>query len=170
MKLYEIDERLAEIISRLEPDEETGEVICDDELLSEMEALGIEKKRILTYLAQEVLNTRSDAAALKAEEKRLAKRRRSIENREERLMAILERECCGEKKTDLGVAIARNNTRPVTEVTDRRAAIECLLAEHPECVKYPEPEVRKDSVKQLIQNGVDVPGVRLVDNTTFSLK
>lgn len=169
MKLYEIDERLAELFSRLEPDEETGEIICDEELLHEMEALGMERQRMLTYLAQEVLNTRSDAAALKAEEERLAKRRKSIENREKRLMWVLQYECGG-VKTDLGVAVGRYTSRQVTEITDTQAAVEYLEQKHPECVKHPDPEVRKDAVKKLIQNGFDVPGVQLAENITFSLR
>jgi len=169
MKLYEIDERLAELLSLLEPDPDTGEVICDDELLAEMEALGIERKRIMTYLAQEVLNTRSDAVALKAEEDRLAKRRKSLENREKRLMAILERECGGER-TDFGVAVGRYKPSVSTEITDSKAAVEYLTAAHPECLKYPDPEIRKDPVKRLIQSGENIPGVRLAENITFSLR
>ncbi|WP_068540660.1 siphovirus Gp157 family protein [Olegusella massiliensis] len=75
MKLYEINQQIAELIDRIDIDCETGEIgESTDEVLKELDALEMERTDILTYLAKLVLNTRSDVAALKAEEARLKER------------------------------------------------------------------------------------------------
>lgn len=170
MKLYEIDEKLSELLARLDPNPETGEVVCDDELLKELEALGMERMRVLTYLAQEVLNTRSDATALKAEEVRLATRRKTLESRTDRLMAILAKECGGEK-TDFGVAVGSYRKTTSVEVTDIAAACD-YLNEHGlfACIRIKAPEIEKAAVKQLLLSGQDIPGISLAESKSFSLK
>lgn len=68
MKLYEVNEALETLLMLLEPDPETGEVTADfDSVLADINALQMEKSRILEYLAKLVLNCRSDVAAIKAE-------------------------------------------------------------------------------------------------------
>ena len=69
MKLYEINEEIARLTDTLLVDEETGEIVGDtEEFCNQLEALNMEKKRILEYLAKLVLNTRSDVEALKTED------------------------------------------------------------------------------------------------------
>ena len=104
MKLYEINAEILRLTDAIEFNEETGEILGDaDELLTQLNALQMEKKSILEWLAKLVLNLRSESASLKAEEQRLKARRERISAKEDRLMKILDRECAGEK-TDLGVA------------------------------------------------------------------
>ncbi|MCD8133794.1 MAG: siphovirus Gp157 family protein [Clostridiales bacterium] len=106
MKLYEVNHEIEEIFDRL-VDTDTGEILMEsDELMAQLDTLLLERQQILEYLAKLVLNTRSDAAALKEEESRLKKRRERLTKKEEQLMAVLDRECGGEK-TDLGVATVR---------------------------------------------------------------
>lgn len=94
MHLYEINTEIALLMQQLEVDEETGEILTSSEdILQQLNALDMERSRILEYLAKVVLDTRAEAAALKAEEERLAKRRRVCEHREERLIEVLDREC-----------------------------------------------------------------------------
>ena len=102
MKLYEVNQAIEGIFELL-VDPETGELLPDENLLEQLDALQLERSRILEYLAKLVLNTRSQMTALKEEEKRLKERRASLERKDERLMAILDRECAGQK-TDCGVA------------------------------------------------------------------
>ena len=102
MKLYEVNQAIEGIFDLL-VDPETGELLPDENLMLQLEALQMERSRILEYLAKLVLNTRSQVAALKEEEKRLKERRAVLERKENRLMDILDRECHGEK-TDCGVA------------------------------------------------------------------
>ena len=94
MHLYEINTEIALLMQQLEVDEETGEILTSSEdILQQLNALDMERSRILEYLAKVVLDTRAETAALKAEEERLAKRRRTCEHREERLIEVLDREC-----------------------------------------------------------------------------
>ena len=104
MKLYEVNQGIEDLIAMLEPDPETGEVTAADEVMEQLHALEMERSRILEYLAKLVLNCRAEAASIRAEEKRLAERRRSLESRDERLMQILDRECAGQK-TDCGRSV-----------------------------------------------------------------
>ena len=120
MKLYEVNQAIEGIFELL-VDPETGELLPDENLLEQLDALQLERSRILEYLAKLVLNTRSQMTALKEEEKRLKERRASLERKDERLMAILDRECAGQK-TDCGVATIcyRKTTR--VEVGDDAVA------------------------------------------------
>ena len=94
MHLYEINTEIALLMQQLEVDEDTGKILTSsDAILQQLNALDMERSRILEYLAKVVLDTRAEAAALKAEEERLAKRRRICEHREERLIEVLDREC-----------------------------------------------------------------------------
>ena len=76
MKLYEINAEIQRLADLLEVDEETGEVLCDiDAVYKEIDALQLEKKSVLEYLAKLVLNIRAESSAVKAEEQRLKERR-----------------------------------------------------------------------------------------------
>lgn len=98
---HEINTEIALLMQQLEVDEETGEILTSSEdILQQLNALDMERSRILEYLAKVVLDTRAEAAALKAEEERLAKRRRVCEHREERLIEVLDRECNVFVRTD----------------------------------------------------------------------
>lgn len=105
MYLYEINAEILRLTNEIVFDEETSEILCDiDAIEQQIMALQMEKKPILIWLAKLVLNTRSEAAAIKAEESRLKKRREHLKKKNERLMKIIDRECAGEK-TDLGITI-----------------------------------------------------------------
>lgn len=171
MKLYEINQQIAALIDRLDIDYETGEIgEGTDEILKELDALEMERTDILTYLAKLVLNTRSDAAALKAEEQRLKERRQRLEKRDARLMEILDRECHGEK-TDLGIATVNYRKTSRVEVSDSAAAVEWLKTNaHDNCYRTPAPEVNKADVKKLLNAGCEVPGTALIEDYSCSLK
>ena len=64
MKLYEVNQAIEGIFELL-VDPETGELLPDENLLEQLDALQLERSRILEYLAKLVLNTRSQMTALK---------------------------------------------------------------------------------------------------------
>ena len=104
VKLYEVNQQIEDLLARLEPDPETGEIPPnEDELIAQINALALKREDILTYLAKVAINTKATVQGLKAEEKRLKDRRQRMEQKQERLITILDRECGGEK-TDLGIA------------------------------------------------------------------
>ena len=82
MHLYEINSEIALLLQQLEVDPETGEILASsDEIIQQLNALDMERSRILEYLAKVVIETRAEAAALKAEEERLAERRHDADGR-----------------------------------------------------------------------------------------
>ena len=136
MKLYEVNQAIEELLTQLDPDPETGEVTATEDILLELDSLQMERNRILEYLAKLVLNCRAEAASIRAEEKRLAERRRGLESRDERLMQILDRECAGQK-TDCGVATVNYRATSRVEVSDDKAAISWLKQhDHNDCYDF----------------------------------
>lgn len=171
MKLYEINEEILRLTDQISVDEETGEILCDmDAITAGIEALQMERRSILEYLAKLVLNLRSEAAAVKAEEARLRDRRSRLEKKEARLMQILDRECGGEK-TDLGVATLNYRRTTRVDVTDAAKAVSWLKRRKLlDCFRIPAPEVAKTEVKKLLTAGTRVPGCALVEDRSYSLK
>lgn len=138
MKLYEVNQAIEGIFDLL-VDPETGELLPDENLMLQLEALQMERSRILEYLAKLVLNTRSQVAALKKEEKRLKERRAILERKENRLMDILDRECHGEK-TDCGVATICYRKTTKVDVADDAAAVSWLMDNgYTRCYKVSRP-------------------------------
>ena len=170
MKLYEVNQAIEEIFEQM-VDPETGEILSDSEsLMAQLESLQMERQRILEYLAKLVLNTRAEAAALKEEEARLKKRRDRLGKKEEQIMAILDRECGGEK-TDLGIATLSYRRTSHVEVSDAEKAVRWLKRnKHTDCYRIPAPEVAKAEVKKLINQGTKVPGCAVVEDRSCSLK
>ena len=171
MKLYEVNAAIQSALDRLDFDPETGEIGENTEaVLEELDALEMERDRILEYIAMVALNIRSDAAALKAEEDRLSKRRKALERKEEKIISILDRECGGEKK-DLGFATVSYRKSDSLEVIDAAKACAWLHDNgHNDCVRIKPPEVIKDEVKKLVKNDAKIPGVKLVIKNNCSLK
>ena len=171
MKLYEINEEILRLTESIDIDEETGEFVCDIDTITEgINRLQMERRSILEYLAKLVLNTRAEAAALKAEEQRLKERRLRLEKKEDRLMAILDRECGGEK-TDLGVATINYRRTTRVDVADAAKAVAWLKRRKlTDCFRIPAPEVAKAEVKKLLTAGTKVPGCALVEDRSYSLR
>ena len=143
MHLYEINTEIALLMQQLEVDEETGEILTSSE---------------------DILQ------ALKAEEERLAKRRRVCEHREERLIEVLDRECNGQK-TDLGIATLRYRATSRVEVSDAAKAISWLRRhKYRDCIRIKAPEVDKTAVRRLLTDGNTIPGIALVTGQSCSLK
>ena len=169
MKLYEVNQMIEGIFEQL-VDPETGEIVENEALLAQLDSLQMERSRILEYLAKLVLNTRSQMAALKEEEKRLKERRASLERKDTRLMEILDRECAGEK-TDCGVATVCYRKTTKVEVGDDATAVSWLTENgHTQCYRVPAPEISKTEVKKLLAAGTEVPGVALVQDYSCSLR
>ena len=85
-------------------------------------------------------------------------------------MAILDRECAGEK-TDCGVATVCYRKTTKVDIADSQAAVDWLSEHgHSNCYRIPAPEISKTEVKRLLTAGTEVPGVTLVQDLSCSLK
>lgn len=171
MKLYEINNEILRLADQIEVDEDTGEIKGNaDELFNQLDALQMERQSVLEYLAKLVLNTRSEASSLKAEEQRLKERRVRLEKKTGRLLAVLDRECAGEK-TDLGVATFAYRKTSHVEIADSAMAVSWLKSNnYTSCYRVPEPEISKSEVKKLINSGTEVPGCAVIEDRSYSLK
>ena len=171
MKLYEINQEIQALMLEIEPDPETGEIPWnEDEIIDRINTLIMEREDILQYLAKLILNVRGDIGTLKAEEDRLKKRRQALEKKEERILKILDRECCGQT-TDLGVATFKYTSSKVLEVTDEDKAVRWLKRhKFTNAIKVVAPTVIKTEVKKLISSGKEVPGCSIRENRPYSLK
>ena len=171
MKLYEVNQQLEDLIVQLEPDPETGEIPAnEDEIIAQINALALKREDILQYLAKLALNTKATVQSMKAEEKRLKDRRQRMESRHDRLIAILDRECGGEK-TDLGVATLCYRKASHVEITDEDAAYRWLKENgHDDCYRIPKPEISKLYVGKLLDAGDQIPGAERVVSVSCYLK
>lgn len=171
MKLYEVDSEILRLLCLLEPDPETGEIPENEEqLLTELNGLQMEREHILEYLAKVVLNNRAEQEMLKIEEARLYERRKKLEAKEDRLMRVLDRECDG-KNTNLGIATFRYRATTKIEVADRAKAVNWLRRhKYKDAIRVMEPEVDKTVVRQLLKNGAKIPGLALLQSQSCSLK
>ena len=169
MKLYEVNQAIEEIFEQM-VDPETGEISEDELFMEKLSALQMEKSRILEYLAKHVLNNKSHIDSIKAEEQRLKERRQTTEHKVQKLMAILDRECAGQK-TDLGVATVCYRKTSRVEIENSNDAYTWLHQNgHTDCYKVADPEISKAEVKKLLVEGVKIPGVCLVQGNSCSLK
>ena len=171
MKLYEVNMEIERTIEEF-VDLETGEIIGDmEEMQRRLDMLDMERDRILEYLAKLVLNYRAEEKALKEEADRLTDRRKRIGRKEERLLAILDRECGGIKK-ELGIATVSYRKSTTLEIDDQEKAINWLREHgHEDCIKVMDPTVSKEKAKPLlVKGGIEIPGLRLEEHNNMSMK
>ena len=170
MRLYEINEAIRALEDKIEVDPETGEVLCDiDAIAAEIDRLEMDRADVLQYLAKMVMNGRAEAAALKAEEDRLYQRRKALEKTEDRLMAVLQRECPENTKLDIVTLRYRNTER--VNVSDPGKAYRWLKRQKlTACFKENDPTIYKAEVKKLLDDGQKVPGCAVEAYRTCSLR
>ena len=158
MKLYEIDSAIYECI-----DAETGEIIDIDKLNNLM----MERDAKIEGVACWIKDLKAEAEALKNEKQALAERQRVAENKAESLKKWLAYALQGKKFKTTKCAISFRKSEAV-EVTDE--GLNNLMKEHDELLTYKAPEPNKTAIKQAIKDGLNVPGVQLVQNVSTIIK
>ena len=160
MKLFEINAALEELLNQQDP--ETGELTCD---LDQLDALMMERDEKLEGLALYVKNADAEAKAIREEEKALAERRRSLENKAERAKGFLAEQLAGEKFSTPKVAVSYRKSEQVevsmaffTEESNERF------------LRFRDPEADKTAIKNALKAGETVPGAELVSKTNMILK
>ena len=165
MSLYEIDSRIREILDSIyDAADENGEVgeIDLTELTELQEARQVKLENIALY----VKNLAVEASAIKEEENTLADRRKRLERKCERLKGILinaMKEDGNKKITSPRFeAVLRDSKK--TEITDESLIPEEYL--NIKVTKTPD----KTAIKKAIEEGKQVAGAQVVDNTTITIK
>ena len=103
---YEIEDRFDKIDEIMnDPDFEGDREEAAQMLLDEIVALGEERDQKYEWLAMQISNKNAEAELLKAEEQRLAKRRRAAENRVKSMKSFLQQnmEMFGIEKKTAGI-------------------------------------------------------------------
>ena len=114
-----------------------------------------------------VKNLEAESKAIREEEKSLAERRKSTENKAERLREYLGLALCGEKFSTPRVALTWRKSQTVS-VDD--GFMEWALKNGDEYLKYKEPEVSKSTIKEAIKEGKEFEFARIIENSNLQIK
>lgn len=154
MKIYEIPGALRNLLDRLDVDPDTGEV-DGDALVAYAEYQGQATEK-LEGTACYVRELEAEAEAIKAEEERLAKRRKALENKSERLKAYMMPaiEVMGGKVKGVMASLRISRTQAVY-VFDLDAL--------PDAFKHVKTTIAPDKValKKALKDGETIPGAAL---------
>ena len=158
MSLYDINDAL-EIAFYESCDPETGEITGDTTKLDELLLARDEK---IENLALFIKNCKAEAEMIRAEEKKLADRRRVCENRAEWLKKYLANKLHGEKFKTARTSMSWRKSQAV-EVEDIKQL-------PPEYLRFKEPEADKIKLKEDLKKGIEIDGAELVDNLSMIIK
>lgn len=156
--LYELNDNFAQVQEMIE----NGQEGLQDTL--ESIELAIEDK--LENIAKVIQNLNGEVTALKAEEKRLSDKRRSIENNIKNLRKYAENALIvtGKDKIKSGLfTFSLQKSAPSLKVIDEK-----LIPK-----KYyvaVEPRLDKNTIKEYLKNGESVPGAELVQGRSLRIK
>lgn len=162
MKLYEINAAIEQALEGA-IDPETGEVIASD-LFEAYEQLQMERDEKIENIVCYIKDLDAESKAIREEEKALAARRKSAENKGDRLRSYLQFCLQGEKFKTARCSVSFRHGQKV-EVDENS------LAEIPEqFLRYKDPEVDKKAVTEALKAGEAVPGCSLVDSVSMIIK
>lgn len=161
MNIWEIDKAMREI-EALEEDEElidleTGEVISVADALEKLE---MARETKIENAAMMVKNLSAEAAAIKAEEEKLAKRRKAIENKADDVKQFLIRALTREDGTSekfrtarAAVTVKMNPAKVI--ISDEKLLPEVFFRE----IIDRKPD--RAQIKEVLSRGIEVPGAAL---------
>ena len=173
MKLYEIDDAILRCVHYEDMDEnevvdtETGEIL-DIEYL---ENLKMERQDKIKNILCWIKNLSAEAEAIKAEEKRLAARRKATENKASRLKDWMQGYLAGEKVNLPEVAVTYRTTKNKVEIDDLGQIPENFFKSFEDFTESDRKSMLKKTViKNAILDGVIVPGAHLEDSVSMQIK
>ena len=160
MTLYDIDAQIAALDGAAEDDmlidEETGELVS---VAQALDALRMEREAKLENVACWVKNLSAEADAIREEENRLVKRRKSAETKAERLkawlLAAMTREDGTTDKLKTGRVMVSVKRNPPSTVVD-----DALLPSTYKVAKITY-QANKEMIKRELLAGGEVPGAHL---------
>ena len=152
MTLYEIDQRLLDLI-----DTESGEI----EDMEVFEELQMERDRKLEGIALAYKNFTAEAKALGEQKKSFDEREKAALNKAERCRKLLERGLAGQKMETPMVAVSYRKSTAV-EITDLDAL--------PFGYTVTEIKPDKERITAALKNGETVPGAEFVTRNNIQIK
>ena len=164
MKLYEIANEYLALMQAIEADEIPEEAIADT-----LEAIKGEIEVKADNIACLLKNIDADITAFKAEEARLAERRKAKEKAYERLKdylsAMLQRVNIGKVET------ARNNItfRKSEAVEVDESFVAWAKEECPYWLIYPDPKPNKTEIKKALKSGETIVGAQIISKSNIQI-
>jgi len=161
MNLYEINKDLQNLI--LSAIDEDG--VLDESKESAIDELALAKEEKLLNCAKYIKNEMAFIDMIKAEEKALSARRKSIENRVEWVKKyVLSNIEAGEKVKDAQAQIGTRKSEAV-EIFDETLIPKDLCNHIPETWK-----ADKTAIKKAIKSGEDIEGAKVVERLNLTVK
>lgn len=158
MRLYDLTQNYTKVLEMIQE----GHEGLADTLESIQDA--IEEKA--ENIAKIIRTIDAECEAIKAEEQRLADRRKAMENRRDGLKTYLEEQLIsvGVDKVKTPVfTIAIQNNPPSVDVIDDKLIPKTFFIEQ-------EPKLDKNSLLQALKEGKDVPGVQLKQTRSLRIR
>lgn len=150
--LYELTEEYRQLLDWMEDPEVDPQTIQDT-----LEALGGEIEEKADGYAKVIRQLEADAAALKAEAKRMTNKQKTAEENIERLKKSLQRtmEITGREKIDTGLFKVWLQKTPESVVMDEQ-----YIENIPErFLRMRDPEINKQAIKEALSAGEDLDGI-----------
>lgn len=158
MKLYELASEYEAFLSAIESGDIPEEAIADtlESIESEIEVKADNVACLLKGIDAEV-------EAIKAEETRLAERRKAKEKRRERIKEYLATTLIAMGKTEVETARNRISFRKSekTLIEDKNAFIEWASRNNDSLLTYSKPTISLTAVKEAIIGGAELPGASI---------
>lgn len=162
MTIYEIDEKIAELLSMVNPD--TGELVTD---FDAVEALQMEREQKIENLACAYKNHTAAAKAIKAEADSLTKRAKAEEAKAQRAKDYLAHVLQGEKFKSPKVSVSYTKSR---SIEPDEGFIEWAATHADNLLRYKAPEPDKTAIKALIDSGEEIPHVEVVEKVSVTVR
>ena len=156
MNLYDIEYEITNCV-----DPETGEIIDEKRL----DALQMAREKKIENILLWIKNLKSEAGAIREEEKKLADRRQSDEKKAESLTQYVQNVLNGEKFKTPRVAVSYRKSEAV--IVDDLQLMQDTCDEY---LKYKEPEPDKAKIKAAFKDGITVPGCHLEERQNITIK
>lgn len=153
MNLYEIDSAILDCV-----DAETGEIFDMDKF----EELSLTRDAKVENICLWIKNLKAEAEALKAEKDAFAARQKAAENK----MESLKRYISGYLE---GTSFESAKVKVSFRKSESLEILECAVIPD-EYLKFKEPEVNKTDLKKAIKEGLQLPGVSIVENQNIQIK
>lgn len=158
MSIYDIDDSIMSLV-----DMETGEI--EDE--KRYDELQMERTQKVENIACYFKNLTAEAKAMREEEANLAQRRKAVENKAERIKALLVYALKGERFESPKVRCSYRKAKSV-QVDDDFVA---WAQEHADdLLTFKEPTPNRTAIKAALEDGREIEHAQLITNESLQVK
>lgn len=158
MSIYDIDDSILSLV-----DMETGEI--EDE--KRFDELQMERTKKVENIACYYKNLIAEAKAMREEEANLAQRRKAVENKAERIKALLVYALKGERFESPKV---RCSYRKAKSVQVDAEFVEWAQEHADDLLTFKEPTPNRTAIKEALEDGREIEHAEIVTNESLQVK